>query len=542
MQALQVYLKANASATFALPSTMATLPNIRWSGPVTALTAPVTTLPNGVIIPVTHAAIGGPIRARLAPLPGNPTLNGYPCLAVSRPYTCRGVSRDTTSRSAMRIKTDAPVLEITGVVPDNGGALPVMIVDGQLAPPVAFAASRGSPGGYSAGTLVVDFGSRAVRDIWIEPLMHLAHIKIDAQDTLLNANDHDEPQITVIGDSYLQSHSTTFPSDGGIAFELGARLGLRKIAFDAVGGTGYYNTGGGLGNLNDRLPAHAGDNSLIYLVIAGLNDYGDANGWPTRADFEASVNDYVKNLRSQQPKALIVVTAPFCPIAPYSNTAHVVNPATNTSGLGDFMYMAKLHKDALAQIAGPWVYIDVLLGGGWVNSSGASGDITNLQWFTGGNAPAGVAIGGGGGFGGIKSVPLISGGQYSRGPNMIATGGSGQGLLLSGVIDGTGALTGVSIHSSGSGYTDGAGLPTITIDPEYMITPAVVGTPVLTTGYNGDPTTANYPLPSNAPLNATDLNNIYRLLWEDHVHPSVVGVEYIGKRLAENIYQAVMAL
>ncbi len=441
----------------------------------------------------------------------------------------------------MRIKTDAPVIEFTGVVPEDGGALPLMIVDGQFVPPVAFSGSRGD-GGWTGETLVVDFGTRAMRDIWIETVTLLAYIKIDAQDTLLDANDENEPQFTVIGDSYLQTQSTAFPFDGGIAQEMAARLGVHKMAVDAIGGTGYYNTGNNLGNLNDRLPAHAADNSIVYVVMAGLNDYADVSGWPTRADYERSVYDYMQNLRAAQPKALIVVTAPFCPVPPRSDTLWIAWPATNTSGLGDYLYRAQLHKDAVQQIAGPWVYIDVLMGGGWLNSSGATGDITGLQWFTGGNLePIGNVLGGGGGFGGIKHIPIVNGGQYSRGPNMLASGGTGQGLFISGLIDSTGALKAIAIYSTGYGYTDGAGLPTISIDPTYEIAPAALGAPQLTQGFNPG-TAADYPLPASAPPGATDLNNIDRMLGEDGTHPSVVGVEYLGKRLAQNIYQAVMAL
>lgn len=541
MQALQAYLKANASPTFSLPPKLATLPSIRWSGPLTPLTTPVTTLPDGVVIPVTDPLIGGPIRNRLAPLAGNPSINGYPCVAISRPYTCRGMARNASSRSAIRIKTDAPVIEITGATPENTAAIPVMIVDGQLVPPVALAMSRGSPGGFTSGTLVVDFGTRALRDIWIEPLMLLAYIRIGATDTLLPANDQSEPQITVIGDSYLLGRSDTFPSDGGIAFEIGARLGVRKVACDALGGTGYYNTGGNLGNLNDRLPAHAADNSTVYLVMAGLNDYGDVSGLPTRAAYESSVYDYVKNLRAAQPTALIVVTAPFCPTPPLSDSSYVSNAATNTSGMGDYLYKADLHRKAIQQIVGPWVYIDVLMGRGWLNSSGRSGDDTHLQWFTGGNAPPGVSIGGGGGFGGIKQVPIVNGGKYKQGPDIKVSGGTGRGLLVSGVIDNTGALSSVPVHTNGYGYTAGTGLPTFTIDPEHELMPAVLDQPVLTQGYNPDPVAAAYPLPGSAP-SGTDLNNIYTLISEDRTHPSPLGVEYLGKRLAENLYQAVMAL
>ena len=546
MQALKAYLQANASSTFALPPLRPARPTIRWSGPVVNAnnSVPDTTLPNGQIIPVTHPSIGGPIRNRLSPLLGNPTLNGCPALSISRPYTCRGMSRSVSSRTPLRIKTDAQILEITGVSTDVGAALPVLIVDGELVPPVALSASRGDPGGgWTAGTIVVDFGTSQMRDIWVETTLWLAHIRIGADDTLLDANDRDEPQFTFVGDSYLQTHSTVFPFDSAIAMEVGARLGVRRIASDAIGGTGYYNTSSNLGNLNDRLPAHSADNSIVYVVMAGINDYADSNGWPTRAAYESSVYDYLKNLRAAQPKALIVVTAPFCPVPPWSDTPDwVANAATNTTGLGDYTYKARLHKDAIQQIAGPWVYIDVLMGGGWLNSSGATGDITGLQWFTGGNAPSGSPIGGGGGSGGIKRIPITSGGKYSRAPNLTASGGPGQGaVLITSAIDSTGALNTILVHSGGYGFNSGAGLPTLTIEGTFEITPATLGTPVLSQAVNPG-AGADYPLPAHAPLGATDLNNIDRMLSEDKTHPSEVGVEYLGKRLAQNIYQAVMAL
>ena len=53
-----------------------------------------------------------------------------------------------------------------------------------------------------------------------------------------------------------------------------------------------------------------------------------------------------------------------------------------------------------------------------------------------------------------------------------------------------------------------------------------------------------YPLPSFAPpgVPAGELNNIYTLLSGDTIHPSPLGVEYLSRRLAQNIYDAVMAL
>jgi hypothetical protein len=244
-----------------------------------------------------------------------------------------------------------------------------------------------------------------------------------------------------------------------------------------------------------------------------------------------------------------VVTAPFCPVPPMSDSSYVANPGTNTSGLGDFLYMAQLHKQAVQQIAAPWVYIDVLMGGGWLNSSGASGDVTNLQWFTGGtpgpgttptNKPGNTGGGGGGGFGGIASIPVVSGGHYTQAPDIAASGGTGSGLLLASSIDGTGAITTINIVSPGNGYSSGAGLPTISIDSTFQTVPAQLGNPVVMVGTNPN---GAYPLPSFAPPGSSgDLNNIYVMLMPDLIHPSPVGVNYLSRRLAQNIFEAVMAL
>jgi hypothetical protein len=453
--------------------------------------------------------------------------------------------------------TDAPVLELSGAVADGSpsGVVQTLIVNGQLVPPVVLSTTRLNGGGWDIGTISIDFGSRAIRDIWITTNLYLAYVKLGQYDTLFPVDDQNEPQISVIGDSYLQRPSSSF-GGGAIALEIGARLGLGKVGVDGIGGTGYWNSGGNNGNLNDRLDADATDNSTIYLIMAGLNDYGDYTYppaeivWPTPGTFEQAVTGYMQNLRNLQPEALIVVTAPFCPNPPMSDSSFVSNAATNNSGIGDFLWMAQLHKQAVQQIAGPWVYIDVLLGGGWLNSSGASGDITNLQWFTGGTPAPGTTAtykpgntlgGGGGGFGGIASIPVLSGGQYTQAPNVIATGGSGSGLLLASSINAaTGALTSVNVYNPGSGYSSGAGLPTISIDPTYQLSAATLGSPVLMVGINPN---GGYPLPSFAPAGAPgDLNNIYEMLLTDLTHPSPLGVAYLSTRLAQNIYEAVMAL
>lgn len=557
MSQLQSYLAGNATANFGLPPVAAAVPQLSWAGLLTQGQTAGTTLSSGAILAASSVMLGGPVRGEYsASLPGSPTVNGYPCLAVYRPYSCKGNARSTTSPTILRLKTDAPVVEITGVAADGSalGVIQTLIVDGQLVPSTVLSSSLGESGGWDAGTVVIDFGSRAVRDIWLQTGLNVAYIKVGSDDTIFAVGDPAEPQLTVVGDSYLQVESETFGS-GAIALEIGARLGIRKVAIDAIGGTGYYNSGGDLGNLNDRLPGHAADGSTIYLIMAGLNDYGDITGtpsqvlWPSRAAYEGAVLGYLRGLRAAQPNALIVVTAPFCPIPPMSDSIYVANPATNTSGLGDFLYKKQVHKSSIQQIAGPWVFIDVLMGTGWLNSSGATGDVTNLQWFTGGTPGPGTTAtykpgntngGGGGGYGGIATIPIFDGGQYAQAPDVVATGGSGTGLLLAATLDSSGAISALYPLSEGNGYTSGSGLPGISLDPTYAIRPAVLGSPTLIVGINPD---GEYPLPSFAPPGSSgDLNNIYAMLRTDLTHPSPVGASYLSTRLAQNIFDAVMAL
>jgi hypothetical protein len=553
MAALQTFLSTRAVSSFALPAPPPTLPVISWAGALTGYAA-ATSLPNGIVVPASSSFINGPIREDYAAdLPGNPTVAGHPCLAVLRPYVCKGVARTVGSPTVLRFKTDAPVVELTGVVPDGSQTVQTLIVDGSLVPAKVLSSSRAA-GGWNVGTLRLAFGSRQVRDIWIETAMAVAYIKVDQHDSLFPVDDAAEPQMTVVGDSYQLSRSGAFGNGGAIALELGARLGVRNIAIDGIGGTGYWNSGANVGNLNDRLSAHGADGSTIYLVMAGLNDYGDylPNGtiaWPTSATYVNAVSGYLLGLRAMNPNALIVVTAPFCPDAPMSDSFYVANAGTNNSGLGDFLYTAQVHRNAVQQIAAPWVYIDVLMGTGWINSSGASGDVTDLQWFTGGTpGPGTTAIykpgnthgGAGGGFGGIQAVPILSGGNYTQAPDLIASGGSGSGLLLAASIGSSGVLVGVSVIAPGSGYTSGAGLPLISIDPTYQISPAELGTPTLIAGINPD---GQYPLASFAPPgSAGELNNTYIYLTNDLTHPSPPGVSYLSTRLAQDIYAAVLAL
>ena len=323
---LQAYLRTNAIGALALPTIASSSPQIGWAGALVGSGSAATSLPGGQVIAASSALIGGPVRGQYAAnLPGNPVIDGLPCLIATRSYVCKSQARNISTPTVLRIKTDASVMELTGVVADGTGSHCAvnMIVDGQLVASRVLSSVR-SVGGWNTGTIRIDFGTSAIRSIWLATELHCAFLKVGANDRMFSYDDSSEPQLTVVGDSYLQSNSSTFAIGGALAFEIGARLGIGKVAVDAVGGTGYWNSGSGIGNLNDRLPAHAADNSDIYLVMAGINDYGDVINpsqltWPTRDTYEQSVTDYLRNLRAARPDALIVVTAPFCPIPPMSD-------------------------------------------------------------------------------------------------------------------------------------------------------------------------------------------------------------------------------
>jgi hypothetical protein len=555
MTALRAFISANSSLAAELPTLASSEVSVSWSSALSWNTANVS-LSSGFNVAVTDVRISRTLPNQTAAnLPGYPTANGLPCPRVDRSYTCKGQMLGVGSVQWLRFRTDAPVFEIVGCLPDGAYTAQTLLIDGKLVPARLLPSCRnGSRGGYNFGAIKIAFGLRQMREIWIETGLSVAYLRFNNDDLVENPNDLSEPQITAVGDSYLQTRSANFANGGAIALEVGLRLGLKRIATDAIGGTGYWNSGTGLGNLNDRLPGHSKDNSNIYLVMSGLNDYADAVSntsltWPTRSQFDQSVLGYLQGLRAAQPKALLVVTSPFCPTPPMSDSSYVVNAGTNTSGQGDFPYRAQLIKSSLASIAGPWIYIDVLMGGGWLNSSGVSGDVTSLQWLTGGtagpgttatNKPGNTLGGGGGGFGGIASIPVLSGGLYSQSPQIIASGGSGSGLLLSSTINTAGVLTSVEVIVPGSGYT-ASSLPSLTIDKQFEQTAANLGTPRLLIGTNPN---GEYPLQAFAPAGATaaDLNNIYTMLSSDKVHPSLLGVQMISTRLARNIRAGLLAL
>jgi hypothetical protein len=102
--------------------------------------------------------------------------------------------------------TDAAVIELAGVVADGAptGVCQTLIVDGQIVPPTALATELVTGAGWIAGAIRIDFGSQAIRDIWVQTGLYVACVKIGQYDTMFPVDDQAEPQVTVIGGSYLQ--------------------------------------------------------------------------------------------------------------------------------------------------------------------------------------------------------------------------------------------------------------------------------------------------------------------------------------------------
>src|SRR6202034_334974 len=170
VEQLQTFLQSNASTTFAMPAIASVIPTIGWAGLLSGAETVATSLPDGIILAASDPVISGPIRNQFtASLVGNPAISGYPCLAVNRLYTCKGQSRATASVNVLRFMTNAKVFELAGAVGDGSpsGVVTTLIVDGQLVLPKVLSAGRLNGGGWDFGSIRIDFGSRAIRDIWV---------------------------------------------------------------------------------------------------------------------------------------------------------------------------------------------------------------------------------------------------------------------------------------------------------------------------------------------------------------------------------------
>jgi hypothetical protein len=135
---------------------------------------------------------------------------------------------------------------------------------------------------------------------------------------------------------------------------------------------------------------------------------------------------------------------------------------------------------------------------------------------------------------------VSAGGKYSQAPEIVATGGSGSGLLLASTINSSGQINAIRVVEPGVGYTTGSGLPKLTINTTFQLTAATLGVPVLMGGVNPN---GNYPLPAFAPASVPGgFSNAYVNLLPDLTHPSPAGVDYLASRLAQSLYEAIMAL
>jgi lysophospholipase L1-like esterase len=172
--------------------------------------------------------------------------------------------------------------------------------------------------------------------------------------------------------------------DSGPFWEAAALLGIPHLDRNAIGGTGYAPNNNGD---QQRDPANAFGGRLadtvitqpdLFITSGGINDNNGGAAPPlyatnaeARAGFDRAVHDYFVQARRLLPDSVLVATGPWHP-----------NELREVSARLD---MTDTIHAALAQVAGPWVFVDNLRGG-WINSSGASASTAPWQTGTGNSA------------------------------------------------------------------------------------------------------------------------------------------------------------
>lgn len=266
----------------------------------------------------------------------------------------------------VRFRTDAAVI---GIVHWSTPANFQLVVDGQLLVATGYSAATG---GGERRVLEVDFGSAATRDVTlITNSQRLAGVFLPASASLLTPKAR-PAVIAVMADSYGQSDGERFKY--GLAVGIASRLGTPTVFNDAVGGTGFRQTNGGLtpsaNSFADRLgfPAPnqttpSGLGASLALTIGGINDQTNLT--------VGQIGTYLAAVRLKHPAAVHAIIGPQCP-----RGDHAADSEQKYAGL------AQKIRDALAATSGPWIYVDPLTNT-WRNSRGATGGATDGPWITG---------------------------------------------------------------------------------------------------------------------------------------------------------------
>jgi hypothetical protein len=362
------------------PSVMSSPPTI------TALAAGTnSTITNKVFYAITSTKINVPWSSRLATSSTSSLNDG-----VSRSIYRYGTQvTGSNSPVIFKLNTDAPVIEIM----NSGGSFLIQcICNGQFVGATALSVSP------AFGNLIkYDFGSRANRDLVFIATAGLGGFYIGPNDTVWpSESGRSTMSVGWMGDSYSQSNGA-----GVFGCELSTmtaiRLGATDVWTDAVGGSGYASTNGGVSPSPNKFIDRLGYSTLsnqdftIHVTAGGIND-----PTPTGSSHTTAVAAYFAQLRSMYPTTVFVALGPFTP-----------NGNNATSGQGPAVRDQTLA--GLQTISGPWAFIDNLAGT-WTNSAGVSGEAGNGAWQTG-TGKVGTTTGTGNG-----DIYVSSDGTHPSGP------------------------------------------------------------------------------------------------------------------------------
>lgn len=165
------------------------------------------------------------------------------------------------------------------------------------------------------GYIVLDFGSRATRTVYIEgdQTHGLDGVYVATNDTVIPAP---APSLRGIflGDSFSTGTGATRQGDGFVPI-LSDYLGIGDRWCAGVGGTGYIDTSGGTRyTLSQRLEADL-DRMLAYgdidavFVPMGYNDIGDGS-------VQTAATSVFDRIRAKCPYAVVIVVGPWDTSAP----------------------------------------------------------------------------------------------------------------------------------------------------------------------------------------------------------------------------------
>ncbi len=260
-----------------------------------------------------------------------------------------------------------------------------VVVDGALLSGAWFdtalgPSGRGAPLSAPNAVLRIDLGSQALRNIsvYARSSQGPCALIVDALDSLQPWDRSTEAAMGAMADSYGGAPGQVF-STGGPLWEAAARLGIAHIDINAIGGTGYApNSVPGRGNPGDafeaRLASCVRSMPDLFITAGGINDNNSlalfpyATGQAAREGFDNAVRSYFRALRNALPQAVLVGLGPWAP--------REASPPEATA-----IAKAETVRSALAEVGGPWIFLDNLRGG-WSNSAGA-GSAGNGPWQTG---------------------------------------------------------------------------------------------------------------------------------------------------------------